>query len=391
MEFQELTETIRAAEASAVRLHEDGVRAGGRRTVGYLANLAEAAQLVADVLKGRRPVYRLEEAMSTSDFPILFGDLMDRKTLASYQVITPAYRSYCAVDDTVQDFRDKRFYMWGGAGQELPRVPELTEYQERAFTESETAYRIAKYGARIAFSWEANINDKLRVFQQMPGQLAVASRVTEGMLAVRLYVDANGPHAAVYTAANKNVISGPNATGTVVPNPPLSLDSLKAGLAQYARRRDASGNRIARAAGIRLIVGQSLENTARQILDTKEIEITSGGKTVKIEGNGLNTNLELVVEEYIEDVATTNGDTSWFLAPAPNDPRPAFEVGFLAGHAQPELFIKSPDSRRIGGGDINPLDGDFRTDSIEYKVRHVAGGGVIDPYQTFASRGNGAA
>jgi hypothetical protein len=36
------------------------------------------------------------------------------------------------------------------------------------------------------------------------------------------------------------------------------------------------------------------------------------------------------------------------------------------------------------------MDGDFDTDSIEYKVRHVLGGSVIDPKFAVASNGSAA-
>ena len=41
----------------------------------------------------------------------------------------------------------------------------------------------------------------------------------------------------------------------------------------------------------------------------------------------------------------------------------------------------------VGGGDANPMDGDFSTDSIIYKVRHVLGGTLLDPIMALASTG----
>jgi hypothetical protein len=62
----------------------------------------------------------------------------------------------------------------------------------------------------------------------------------------------------------------------------------------------------------------------------------------------------------------------------------------LRGHAEPEIFIKEPNARRVGGGIVNPMDGDFETDSVEYKLRHVFGGSILDPKMSVGSNGSGS-
>jgi hypothetical protein len=101
--------------------------------------------------------------------------------------------------------------------------------------------------------------------------------------------------------------------------------------------------------------------------------------------------VRLNVNYYIPKVATTaNGSTSWFLFANPSASRPAIEVGFLRGHTDPEVWMKEPDAMRIGGGGITPMDGDFDTDSIRYRVRHVMGGVVQDWKATVGSNGSGS-
>ena len=43
-----------------------------------------------------------------------------------------------------------------------------------------------------------------------------------------------------------------------------------------------------------------------------------------------------------------------------------------------------------GTGEVNPMDGDFETDSIMYKIRHVLGGTLLDPIMAVASNGGDA-
>ena len=87
---------------------------------------------------------------------------------------------------------------------------------------------------------------------------------------------------------------------------------------------------------------------------------------------------------------TTTGSTAWYLFANPSSGRPALEIGRLIGHESPELFQKSPNATRVGGGTVDPTDGDFDTDSVEWKVRHVMGGTLMDPKSALASTGTGS-
>jgi hypothetical protein len=40
-----------------------------------------------------------------------------------------------------------------------------------------------------------------------------------------------------------------------------------------------------------------------------------------------------------------------------------------------------------GSGQTNPMEGDFDTDSVAYKIRHVLGGTLLDPIMAVASSG----
>ncbi len=71
---------------------------------------------------------------------------------------------------------------------------------------------------------------------------------------------------------------------------------------------------------------------------------------------------------------------------------------FLSGHESPEMFMKASNAIPIsqnsmgasGAGMSSPMDGDFDTDSILYKVRHILGGTLLDPLMGVASTGVGS-
>lgn len=386
-EFMELLETIRSDEASRRRIFEGdgrGVRSiEGRETPQYKAKLTEAALLVANVYEGRRPMRLLMEALSTSDFPLLFGDIIDRQLLANYQETVPTWDSYTK-RATVRDFRSVNRFAVSGAEGVLDPVNEQEEYPARTLGEARYQYAVVKHGARIPFSWEAMINDDLDALKDIPARFARASRRSEEKFVTELFVDTNGPHASLYTSGNANIVTG---------NPVLSVAGLQTGFQVLAAQRDSDGEPI-RIEAVTLVVPPALEVTAQNILNATIIRMTANGGATGQEieaANWMRAKVKLAVNPYIPIVAATaDGNTSWYLFADPANGRPALELGFLRGYEQPQIFMKSPNATRVGGGAVDPMDGDFDTDSIQYKVRHVFGGSRIDPKMTVASEGDGS-
>ena len=81
--------------------------------------------------------------------------------------------------------------------------------------------------------------------------------------------------------------------------------------------------------------------------------------------------------------------TTWFLLPAPSTGRPAIVSAFLRGHESPDLRMKSDAGNRVGGGALPGEEGSFDDDTIQYRVRHVHGAGLVIPAETYASTGAG--
>ncbi len=384
-EFLEVLETIRAEEASNARLFGgDGTGVRSRRnSPQYTARLAEAAKLVGDVMTGRQRPFRLMEAMSTSDFPQLFGDILDRQVLANYQETPTSWQNYCR-RATVPDFRTvKRFRVDGGESY-LEEVGQGAPYPESNVTDDEYSYAVVKYGRRMPFTWESMVNDDLQALKDIPERFGRAARRSEERFATTLFVDTNGPHASLYTGGNANIVTG---------NPALSIAGLQTAFQVLGAMLDSGGDPIAIDA-VELVVPPALEVTAQNILNATEIWATTAGGASNQEihtVNWMRSRLRLSVNPYIPIVAATaDGNTSWYLFANPNSGRPALEMGFLRGHETPEIFMKSSNAQRVGGGMTDPMDGDFDTDSIDYKVRHVFGGSRIDPKMTVASEGDGA-
>lgn len=382
-QFLDVIETIRAEEASVQKLFNGegtGVRQGNlRKQADYQKRLVEAAQFLADIVNGRRSMRQLQEMMTTSDFPYLFGDILDRQLLAAYREAPATFRNYMKIS-RVRDFRSVKRSSVYGADQVLDDVPERNEYKHGNIDENAPfTYAVKKYGRKLGFSWEQILNDDLDAFSDAPLRLGRAARRSEAKFSTGLFVDANGPHASFYTGGNKNIVTG---------NPALSVAALATAIEVLSGQVDEQGEPII-VETAELVVPPMLEVTALNILNALQIEYAEKGGTSNQKltvANWMKTKFRLNVDPYVPIVAASaNGKTSWFLFANPDNGRPACEMGFLAGHEEPEIFMKAPNAVRIGGGNDSM---DFDTDSTEYKVRHVFGGTRMDPKMTVASNGS---
>lgn len=382
-EFLEVVESIRQEEASVSRLFRDEGRSSGaqrgNRNPKYLATLAEAATFLGEIYDGTRRLWQLQEALTTSDFPALFGDIIDRQILANYAETTYSWNQYCH-RSVVADFRNvKRLYVNGAEGVLLP-VAQNEEYRETKLVDGAYTYAVQKYGRRIPISWEAIINDDLEALRDIPSRFGKAARRTEEKFATGLFCGANGPLSSLFTTG-VNQLTG---------NPALSVNGLQMALTMLMSQKDADGEPIM-VNGVVLVVPPQLIVTARNIVNATEIRLSE---------NGGSTNTQLVGPSWAKDIVTpatnfylplvasaANGSTSWFLFSDPNQSRPAIEMGFLRGHETPEVFMKTPNATRVGGGQTTE---DFDTDTLQYKVRHVLGGGAMEPKAVVASNGSGS-
>lgn len=392
MEFRETLETLRAEEADLRKLFGGDGRPAreARRMAGYKAKLGEALNFVAEVYEGKRPMNHLKEALTTGDFPLLFADIIDREMLADYTATQKSWPLW-AKRGSVPDFRLVSRFAIDGSEAVLAAVPQGDQYPESNLTDTVYQYRVGKYGRRIAFAWESMVNDDLDGLKSIPERMGRGAARAEEKFATGLIADTNGPHATMFSAGNKNQVI--LANGSALANPVLSIAGLQNAYTVLARQLDKDGEPIAIDA-VTLVVPPALKVTAKNILMATEVWIIGdlGGGTAnqQIHAENWMRNLtQLAVDSYLPIISTTNGNTSWYLFASPTEGRPAVEVGFLRGHENPETFVKLADAQLLGGGITDPMDGDFDTDSIQYKVRHVFGGTRLDPKMAVASNGTG--
>lgn len=145
-----LTERARSYRYSAlIDVADDCLRRSGTNTRGMSRN--------------ERAVRALH---STSDFPLLLGNTVERTLRSSYDAQPQTFRGW-ARRATLPDFKEVTRLQIGGAPA-LKRVHEGAEYTYGTIAEGGKKYRVYKNGRIVGITWEIIINDDLGALTRIP-------------------------------------------------------------------------------------------------------------------------------------------------------------------------------------------------------------------------------
>lgn len=388
----------------------------GRRSVvkkdafGKLAAMKrpmELLRLIREAGTGQHlAMGKLREAVSTGDFPLLFQAISQASMLGQYAELPQQWPTF-SQRTTVPDFRPARMVRWdagidqlpdynGGAERHvraLPRIPELSEYPTFNLTTEGSDYFVNKFGARFPFSWEAFLNDELRVLTGLPTEMARWARDTEDVLTTGVLATASGPNPDFF---NTDQPFGPMVgNGNYVKNnPALSLKAVEDAIQQIGMRQIA-GRQVA-VQNFVLLVPPSLALTAHSIAQSTtyvHVQRLSTDEEIRTNVSSPVAGRFTVVESNwlpLIDRSSTAA-TTWYLIPAggTTDRGPAIVTAFLRGHETPEVRVLGDTGRTLGGGDVSAFEGSFSHDDIQYRVRTIIGAAGIDNSAVAVSRGNG--
>lgn len=304
-------------------------------------------------------IRKLLESVSPSDFPNLLGNTLNKVLLQAYRGVTSNWRRFVRTAE-LPDFKDKTLLRLTETD-ELVEVKPGGEYIGSGVSETKQTYKLRKFGRQFGILWETIRNDDLDALRRQPERFGRAAARSVDKFVIQTLLEGNAntyDGNPVFSAGHNNLATG---TGSA-----LGEASLSAGITAMKKQTDEKGNPLGIVPAF-IIVPPDLEFTARKLLNSTLVPGSNNNDVNVLRG---------IVEVLVEPLLTSA--TAWYLAANPADVD-TIEVGFLRGIGdQPQLFVKDPDARRVGGGDIDPLDGDFDHDEIQYKVRHVWGGAIPD-------------
>jgi hypothetical protein len=276
---------------------------------------------------------------STSDFPNILGSTVNRSLRAAYEQAPRTFTGW-ARQSTNKDFREKSLLQLSGMSQ-FSKINEGGEYKMATFGDSVEKYSLSKYGAIIAITWEALINDDMSAFNRLPMMIAEEAAALEGDLvyAALLGNPVMGDGVALFHSTHANLAGTAGAINDV---------TLGAGRAAM-RKQTGANKRVLNLAPEILIVGPDQEAAALKFTSANFV----AAKSVDI-NPAFNTSLSVIVDNRVTGL-------QWYLAASPARVD-TVEYAYLEG--ENGLFT----TRREG----------FEVDGLEIKARHVFAAKAID-------------
>lgn len=280
-----------------------------------------------------------ERALSTSDFPIILGNTVNRVLRAQYELYERTFMPICR-RGSAKDFRTMTKTQLSGLVDSFNHVPEGGEYEMTKMNEAGESYKVFKYGRIVPITWETLINDDMDAFSRIPTAIAnkAAQKQSDIVWGILTANAAMSDGTALFHADHGNLAS----SGATISEITLSA-------ARLAMRNQTSleGDYL----NLRpqyLIVGNALETTAQKIIQAV-IVATKDSDTNVFKGS-----MNIIVEPRI----TGN---QWYVF-ASSNMIDTIEYSFLDG--EDELFTEQKQG--------------FEVDGMQIKARMVFGAKAID-------------
>ena len=286
---------------------------------------------------------------STSDFPLILGEVMNKRLRAAYQTSPRSFTAFSRRSD-VSDFKTVNTLALSGAP-DLEEIKESGEYTYGSMGEEGQSYKLKTFGKIISITRQALINDDLSAFTRIAPAFgaSAAEKETEivyGLLTSNVKMSDN---LALFHATHKNL-------GTAGA---LSETTLSEARKMLRKQTGLKDTRPLNLMAEYLIVPAALETLAEKILTAVLAEATAN---VNVFAN----KLKLIVEPRLDAAS----DTAWYLAASPSR-IDTIEYGYLSGSE----------------GVYTEIENGFDVDGVKIKARLDFAAGVVDFRGLFKNAG----
>ena len=203
---------------------------------------------------------------STSDFPLLLANVMNKNLLGGYTEIAQTFRDL-GHKTTVNDFREKHTIRLGDAPDLMP-LNENGEYQNGSFSESGEKYAISTFARKIGFTREMLINDDLSGLTKVPRMFGQAgsrleSDIVWGLLLGYDFINDKAKPTilsdgkTLFHTDHKNMISGADSA--------ISQQALS-DLRKLGRKMKTLDGKMMNVTYQNLVVGEDIETETEKLL-----------------------------------------------------------------------------------------------------------------------------
>lgn len=349
------------------------------------SQLAEGIELITNArrLPTHRHEYMLREAITTTDFPLLFGAIVENELIAHYRATVPDWGAYCK-QGTRPNFNINTIHQRTGLSNLLPEVSEKGEYLPAAPNAQHWHIQLKKWGQQFDISWEALINDGMGAFADVAQQFAEAAVSTEAWNVTSLMTVAAGPNPLLFGAPINTVLDDGTVVAVINQGAlALTIGNLQTTIALMSLQTDPTTGRPLGIRAKHLVVPPDLEFTARAILTSALSQWTDTAAATNFPLPTTNIipqlGLQLHVNSELRTIDATGNDVgTWYLF-ADTTQGWAMEYDRLRGHETPEICMKASDKVSPTGVPLSPFSGDFATDNVFYRVRCCGNGTQLDP------------
>lgn len=324
----------------------------GRHLTEICRQLLESTGVSCRGMSQMDMVGRALSAGSTSDFPAIFGGLVNQFLQKAYTEWAATWRPFVAVTGA-NDFKDIHSIKLSGAP-DLEPLGENGEYKMASFADAKESYRVITKAIMVALTRQMIINDDLRAFTRIPALFGASAKRMEGD-AVYSLITANAVMGDSYALFN----SQHNNLGVAAA---LSSDSLGKGRKAMRRQKGMKGERIDVTPAF-VLTPTEMETDAEILLRSAALPNADMSSGVHNPWAG---KLTPIADPRLDDDSTT----AWYLMAHPNQV-PTIEVAYLEGVEQP--YVEETV--------------DFNSDALKIKVRHDFGAGVVDHIGIYKNAG----
>lgn len=372
-----------AAQVKALKLWQ---AAEGIAPHGYASQAEAQLRLAESIASGEFPTQILPAVRQTVQkvydrVEVKHQSFTTRKTVQAIEVDEKIDVFKMENQDNIPGINAGDTFVPGG----LPRLLPREKYPEISMTASGKTIRASKLGEAFALDWETIVRSRgarVDILREAFEAFGRHARQQEDIDVAKLLVNASGFKTGAGTALNSAyaVPGNPDLTD------PMTISTVVEAVLQRTVGDATVGQTLPNYDGFTLLVGRGMEGAAKRALSTRTVTRVPARTGTDSADTGVQyeetipvgANVDVVSWDWLNRIYPSFGK-GWILVPrVSGDELPVLTSNYLEGYETPSVWIKDSNARTVGGSEVNPrVDGDFDSDALETKVRHVHGASAL--------------